>query len=329
MNERQFRQLIDKYIAGTCTPEEEGLLHRFYDAIQRDAEEDESAAFDHWLQTEKIHRNIKRHIDDDDRQHYQDQRRRRARRRSRFAIAAAWLLLIGLGLGGYLAYTRLPAPPIAWQEKATQRGQKATITLTDGTKVYLNVDSKLTFPDRFGPDQREVRLEGEAFFEVARNPKRPFVITSRNLTTTVLGTSFNVKAFAHEPLEVTVATGRVKVNTLDTTGTTQEVLLQPHQQAYYDGTLHKKEVDLERYIAWRQKIIQFDEIPLSEAVVVLERWFNTSIDIESEQARSCRISGTYINENLINILNSLEHILNVKYQIKDSRRIVIEGEGCP
>ena len=213
-------------------------------------------------------------------------------------------------------------------EKATQKGQRATITLMDGTKVYLNANSKISFPEQFSADKREVKLEGEAFFEVARDVKKPFIIQSGELITTVLGTSFNIRSFANEPQAVSVATGKVKVNASDNNGHTEELFLTPNQQAYYDGELCKNDIDIRQAIAWKDKIIQFDDISLAEATVVLENWFGVSIQIEGENIKQCKISGQYIDEDLTNVMESFRHILGIKYQFTDARNLIIEGKGC-
>lgn len=328
MNESQFRHLLDKYVQGKCTLEEIKLLHRFYESFQEEALEDEPDASDMWLRKEKIHRDVKRNIAQKDRQQYEEQHQKVTRFRTLLKIAASVLIIISLGTGSYVAYKNMPAPEIVWMEKSTRKGQKAAIRLTDGTKVYLNVDSKLTFPEHFNHDKREVILEGEAFFEVAKNVNRPFIIKSGNLTTTVLGTSFNIKAFEGEPLQVTVATGQVKVNTKHQDNISEEVFLNPYQQAFYDGKLSKLEVDIAQFIAWKEKIIRFDEISLEEAAIVLERWFNVSIVIENENIRQCKISGKYINENLINIMESFKHILGIKYRFEGDQKLIIDGKGC-
>ncbi|MEQ9443185.1 MAG: FecR domain-containing protein [Cyclobacteriaceae bacterium] len=328
MEESQFLHLLDKYLQGQCTPDEADLLNRFYDSFQEDALEDESDAFDMWLREEKIHRNVKRLIAYEERRHYGRQSLKKAKSRTLLKAAASVLLILSLGLGSYVAYTNIPTPEVAWLERSTKKGQKATITLTDGSKVYLNVDSKISFPEHFDSDKREVILEGEAFFDVAKNAKRPFIIKSGALTTTVLGTSFNIKAFAGEPMHVTVATGKVKVSSDEPGGTSSEVFLNPYQQAFYDGHLSKKDVDIQQFIAWRQKILHFDEVSLGEVAAVLERWFNVSITIENEEIRHCEISGQYINENLVNVLESLEHILGIEYRAEGEREIMIKGEKC-
>ncbi len=326
MDENQFRDLLNKYVQGKCTPEEIDLLHLFHDSFQEEALEDEPDTFDMWLREERMHRNIRRNIARKDIQQFEAQQQKATSSHTWLKIAASLLLIIGLGLGSYVAYEETPAPEIAWMEKSTLRGQKATIKLTDGTKVYLNADSRLSFPEYFEAGKREVTLEGEAFFEVTSNAKRPFLIKSGNLTTTVLGTSFGIKAFDGEPLQVTVATGKVKVSARRASGAAQEVILMPDEQAYEDGQLHKREVDIDQYLAWKDKTIRFDEATLAEAATVLERWFDVSIEIEDKNIRQRRISAKYRDESLVNIMKSFEYILGVEYRFGDGQKLVIGGK---
>ncbi len=323
MNESRLQQLLDKYLQGQCTAEETKLLHRFYESFP----EEQPDMFDMWLSEKKIYKGIRQKIAEKERQQYRQHKLKSAKSYKLLKIAASILIIIGIGFGSYLAYTVAPVPAIAWMEKTTRKGQRATITLMDGTKVYLNANSKISFPEQFSADKREVILEGEAFFEVARNVESPFTIQSGDLTTTVLGTSFNIRSFAGEPRVVSVATGKVKVNVHNMAGPS-EVFLTPNQQAFYNGQLSKKEIDINQYIAWKDKIIRFDEVTLAEAAVVLENWFNVSIQIKGENISQCKINGQYINENLTNILESFRHILGIQYQINDGQNLIIEGKGC-
>jgi transmembrane sensor len=324
MNEPQLRQLLDKYLQGKCSPEETKLLHQFYDSFP----EEPSATVHIWLSENKIHEGIRQKIAEKERQQYNLKKLKTARTNRLLKIAASVLIIIGIGLGGYLTKRDAPVAKIAWMEKATQKGQRATITLMDGTKVYLNANSKISFPEQFSADKREVRLEGEAFFEVARNVKRPFTIQSGDLITTVLGTSFNIRSFANEPQAVSVATGKVKVKAPDRAGHTEEIFLTPNQQALYDGQLCGNDIDIRRAIAWKDKIIQFDDVSLAEAGLVLENWFGITIQIEGEKIKQCKFSGQYIDEDLVNIMESFRHILGIKYHFSGARNLIIEGEGC-
>ena len=329
MDEQRFSDLLNKYLQGTCTAEEVRLLNRFYDSFQEEkSQTDEADAFDMWIRGEKIRRDISYQISQKERAEYAAQQKKKSRVRTAWKIAASVLLIVGIGWGSYYLYLDIPAPEVAWMERSTRKGQKATVSLTDGTIVYLNVNSKLSFPERFGPDNREVELEGEAFFKVAKNAKRPFVIKSGGITTTVLGTSFNVKAFEGEPLHVTVTSGKVKVNAVEPGGGQNEVILLPNQQGYYDEFLLKKEVNVQQFVAWRDKVLYFEEASLAEVATVLERWFDVSITIENEQLQGCTISGKYIDESLLNILESLEHILDIEYQVQGDRQVTISGQKC-
>jgi len=324
MDESQFRQLLDKYLQGKCSPEESELLHRFYDSFQEKQEDTLDLSF----AGKKMNEGIWRKIAEKERQHFRLKKQKSARSYQLLKIAASLLLILGVGLGVYFTNTDVITPEIAWIEKTTQKGQRATVTLADGTKVYLNARSKISFPEHFSGKKREVILEGEAFFEVARNVKKPFIIQSEDITTTVLGTSFNIRSFEDEPQVVSVATGKVKVNIMNSQGQPEEVVLTPNQQAFYDGKLHKKEIDINKFIAWKHKIIRFDDVSLAEAVSTLENWFGVSIQLKGENIKDCKISGQYINENLVNILESIEHILGIQYEFIGGRNLIIEGKGC-
>ncbi len=189
MNESQFRQLLDKYLQGKCSPEETNLLHQFYDSFP----EAPADTVQMWLSEKRIGEGIRQKIAEKERQQYNLKKLKTTRTHRLLRIAASVIIIIGIGLGGYLTKMDAPVAKIAWMEKATEKGQRATITLMDGTKVYLNANSKVSFPERFSADKREVKLEGEAFFEVARNVERPFIIQSGDLTTTVLGTYLNIR----------------------------------------------------------------------------------------------------------------------------------------
>lgn len=324
MNDSQLRQLLDKYLQGKCSPEEANLLHQFYDSFP----DEPSDTVHMWLSEKKIHEGIRQRIAEKERQQYNVKKLKAAQSYRLLKIAASILFIIGVGLGSYFTDIEAPAAEIAWIEKATHKGQRATITLMDGTIVYLNANSKIIFPEKFSAKKREVILEGEAFFDVARNAKRPFTIRSGEVTTTVLGTSFNIRSFKGEPQVVSVATGKVKVKASDMTGHSEEIFLTPNQQAFYDGQLCRNDIDIRKFIAWKDKIIHFEDVTLDEAALELENWFGVTIHIEGENIRKCKISGQYIDEGLTNIMESFRHILGIKYHFTEGRNLIIEGEGC-
>ena len=142
--------------------------------------------------------------------------------------------------------------------------------LSDGTVVLLNADSKITFPTRFTGNKRTVKLVGEAYFKVSKNKHRPFIVETGNLYTKVLGTEFNLKAYPHSDVNVTLIKGSVAVNA---EGKDIEVTT----------------VDTEGYIQWKDGYFYFDNVPLIDVVRDLGRWYNVNIEIRNNSLMSYRL----------------------------------------
>ena len=220
--------------------------------------------------------------------------------------------------------------------KNTARGQKLTLTLPDGTTVQMNSESTLTFPQEFGKT-RQIALKGEAFFMVTRDEKRPFLVKTAHLTTKVLGTSFNIKAFDKEHIEVTVASGKVKVEpspqTEDETsplkGGPRGVILTPNQQAIFNtnnNILKKRNINATDFIAWKEGILNFSEVRFQEVVRDLERWYGIDINIINPRLNECIVIGQYQHESLETILKSFKFLMEIEYEFnKDG--VTIRGEG--
>ncbi|QDH80262.1 DUF4974 domain-containing protein [Echinicola soli] len=245
-------------------------------------------------------------------------------------LAAGIVILFVLSM---VCWINLPegTSPIPVLTQVTENGQKTTLTLGDGTVVRLNSGSRLTYPSQFSDSVRRVTLEGEAFFEVMKDSARPFRISTGDLTTTVLGTSFNISTFDPDLTRVTVKSGKVMV--ADASGKDRESLyLLPGEQAVYHtvtSQLFKREVDLETYMGWKDGIITLDQVSLGEAVETLERWYGVAISFENPAIAHCRISGKYNNDKLVNILENLVFVLDMDYQFIDRRQIMITGQPCP
>ena len=344
MTEREFNELVDKYLDGKCNEKEIALLHRFYDEFQK------GVKWDKYLGAEKrfgsgLFAAIEENIASIEKADL-------PKEKSGFGflkIAASIALIAGVGLAAFFLLNGSDQNPRTLT-KATIAGQKSTITLADGTRIRLNSESTLIYPEKFEDDKRMIRLEGEAFFEVAHDAKRPFIIESGEVTTTVLGTSFNVSAFPNEDIEVTVATGKVAVASnpdeslfegdnrrpgdTDTRRVTRNMplLLTPGQQAIFNPLtqeLSRQEVDITPYLAWAGGEIFFEEKSLGEAVIELERWFGAKIEFEQALAKQCMIeSARFRDENLNNILRALSLLVEFDYQIKEGNQVVITGTDC-
>jgi transmembrane sensor len=221
----------------------------------------------------------------------------------------------------------------AWsgQEYVTDRGHRSIITLTDGTKVWLNADSKLRTSHDFADGTiREVFLEGEAFFKVKRDVTKPFVVRSSDLKVRVLGTSFNVSAYPEKKnIETTLIEGSVSLET-DRSGV-EPVIMKPNQKAIYqrqsqDITL-VQQADIESATGWRRGHLTFDNVELGEMIAAMERWFNVDIHVPADQRLSCRFSARVETKTLEEVLELFAASDGITYEIK-GKDVYMRGFIC-
>ncbi len=214
--------------------------------------------------------------------------------------------------------------PIPWVVKHTDKGEKLTVRLPDGTIVKLNANSILVFPTVFDQTNRYVKLEGEALFEVVEDAKRPFSIMSGEVKTTVLGTSFNVRAYENEnQVAVAVISGKVKVKG----NSTEEVYRLPNEVSYYtknESSLSSVQLDVSDLIAWSKNILIFDEDPAQEVWKKLEDWYGVNIIVPNKQIIKGKYSGRYINESLERVLDGISYASEFTYEIQENKNIIIK-----
>ena len=200
------------------------------------------------------------------------------------------------------------------------RSGEYKLVLSDGTKVWLNSASKLKYPVAFTGGQRKVFLEGEAYFKVAKNEKQPFVVKTENMDVRVLGTEFNLKAYADEKwVQATLVRGEVAVFT----GMDKSVrnTLKPEQQAEWDiekGKLDVKTVELDLYIAWKNGQFVFRGQRLTEIMTVLERWYDFEVCYQADWIKEVEFAGK------LNRSASIEPILDV---IRSTHKINVNTRG--
>ncbi|MDN5211767.1 FecR domain-containing protein [Fulvivirgaceae bacterium BMA12] len=254
-------------------------------------------------------------------------------------VAASVILVLGVTFFAYFYFSTKSTPEV-YITKVTERGQRLSFTLADGSKVKLNSESTITFPEKFEGSTREVQLSGEAYFEVKKDPNKPFIVSSDNVETKVLGTSFNVNAFPGEQVVVTVSTGKVMVcanSGIPSSGKifdeplAREVILTAGQQAIYGITndqLTTQAVKLEQHIGWNEGILRFDDKPLRDVAQKLERWYDVEILFSHTGFESCRVTSTFKSETIVDVLEELKFIFNLRYIIDKDQKITISGEGC-
>ena len=180
------------------------------------------------------------------------------------------------------------AEAVVWNELVVPVGGESFVMLEDSTRVWLNADSRLRYPNRFEGGERCVELEGEAYFEVTKDAERSFVVATERGDVRVLGTSFDVRAYDEEALTATLVTGRVRYE-----GEGREVTLAPGEQVRVakSGEVTKRHVDVEEYVGWRKGIYVFDQRPLTEIARDFERWYGVRILFMSQELRELPFTG--------------------------------------
>ena len=199
-------------------------------------------------------------------------------------------------------------------------GGTYTVELCDGTKVYLNSGTKLEFPSRFDGDMRSVSLKGEAYFEVARNESKPFIVEVDEMKVKVLGTAFNVKSYVDEPgIYTTLVQGSVAI----LRDGQPEKIIKPGEQAYYNkgvGMLRVSPVDVNEFTAWKDGLFYFKDITLEEILRIVARWYDLEIFYMNQSAKSVVYSGK------MPMYSSVEDVLR-KFEISGDVRFELQGRA--
>lgn len=198
------------------------------------------------------------------------------------------------------------------------RQGKYNLQLSDGTLVWLNAGSSITYPTRFQGKTRDVFIIGEAYFEVAKKPNHPFLVSGDKFKVEVLGTHFNIKAYEQDlNAQITLLEGSVKVS-----GANHEKQLTPGQQITVDssGELLKIEaVDPDPIIAWRHSTFFFNNTPVNQAVSEMERWYNVEISYKTDKENLTFTGMISRNQTLEEVLELLKSSSNVSFQVRKNQ----------
>ena len=242
-------------------------------------------------------------------------------------IAAASVLVAIFSLGGFFIgkYSAVPTELHAQVLNNVIMGKdsKGSITLPDGTEVWLNSESKLTYPENFSKEARIVKLEGEGYFDVVKNPKVPFYVETNEMRVNVLGTQFDMKNYPNRSsMETTLLSGKVEVHFKDrATG----IILQPNQKI----SIHKEsgkheitELDARNQILWINDQLVFSNEKLSDILQGIGYWYGLDVISEGKVDLNQRLSLTIRRETKEEIFNLLSLIASIKYEIQTERIIV-------
>jgi transmembrane sensor len=319
ITEKQFRQMLDRYKAGTASKEDLKILNRFFNSYNVD---EKSEAADALEIRDEIFERITQKLALS-KQQRSDWRPWLAWAASITVIAVVSSLLIK----NYIIASKHNSvnTTVVLVTDSTLSGQKLLVELPDGSTVYLNSNSKISYAKNFSDSLREVTLIGEGFFDVVHDHAKPFVVQTENARTKVLGTAFNVKALKNKGSEITLVRG--KVNVMSSSGSSAELM--PNEQAVVsDGNLiNKTAVDVMRFVSWKDNTIHFENTSLAEAAQILESWYGVKVIIDNPKLHACNITAKYQNESLENILKSFQFLLKIESTITDNT-VIIKGKGC-
>lgn len=206
--------------------------------------------------------------------------------------------------------------PLKYVTGKAASGKTLIVMLSDGTRVTLNSGSKLRYPENFSEGKREVYLDGEAYFQVAHNPNRSFLVHSGKVVTSVLGTSFNVMAYpGMSGMSVTVLTGKVAVKNTDNE---KMVTLTPKQRAILSDEKGAFAVDavkdLSDVIAWRKGELVFNNATLDEIALKVGNKYGIRIDIANKEKSYRRITGTFNKQSFIEIMGAITKLTETRYK---------------
>ena len=208
-------------------------------------------------------------------------------------------------------------------------GNQSRIVLSDNTVVWLNAGSRLVYPTQFNGKTREVLLFGEGYFEVTKNPEKPFIVKTSNLDIRVLGTKFNISTYAEDNVIQTVLKeGSVAVRRNGAGLFEKDIIMKPNQMASFDKTTNQskiQEVDANYYTLWTKGLISFDEIDFVRVTKKLERFYNISINFSDPQKEIIRISGKLdLKRNRKEVMEYLEKVSSSSFEQVNENQYTIK-----
>lgn len=319
-------ETLKKYLANECSDEERRLVNEWYQQLDEPADEPFTEA-----DQDRLYNRIRSYLSE-----------LRKNDRPATPVYGLWhyigriaaVLAIGLGLLFFLYKkpTKMAQqndrPDGDWVSYVNEKQKIVPHTLPDGTVIWLHPGAKISHNHPFLI--REVLFSGEGFFDVKRDPSRPFVIHTGDLQTKVLGTSFNVRAIPGEAMvKVSVATGRVEVSDVQRK---ERVVLRPEQQVVFEPKSKHLEVqkvletDSDKEL-WQSASLVFNDTPMSEVAERLMQTFHVKIGFAEDGLADCRLKVDFTDQRLPEILEMIDTLLGSTYRIEGDS-ITLKGQGC-
>jgi ferric-dicitrate binding protein FerR (iron transport regulator) len=238
-------------------------------------------------------------------------------------IAAVFLVAGLFGVWSYQSWYQPDQKEQVLREISTDNGQRANLTLADGTEVMLNADSELKLPTKFASDVREVHLDGEAYFKVSENEEKPFVVYSKGSKVRVLGTAFSVRAYPEDrQVQVVVEEGRVSFGKEKEVEDQMAILSRNELGTFVPSTSTvstRKVKDIELYISWTEGYLKFQETRLDDVATALERRYDVEVVFEDPAFKELLLTAYLKSRSLRNVLDVITTSLEIEYQLDENK----------
>ena len=325
------KELIDKFFSSKCSSEEAATFLKWLQSKKFDGDLEEYLE-KHWQEMDEeatMRPHLLQKLNDiiDESQDKKQLKRRYLSKAVSLAASLAIFCLLTFGLYQYLQQEdetiSRSANQVLQITKSTEKGQKLTINLPDGSIVMLNSASDITYPEVFTDSIRKVILKGEAFFQI-KKAAIPFIVATGDVQTRVLGTSFNIRYRSkEESTEVSLLTGRVNV---DSKSNDKEIELLPGERLVYqrrEKSFSKESYQYKKDFGWKEGILYFDHSSILEVVETLENWYGVNISVKNIPRDSRHFTGSFKNENLENVMESLSFTFGFNYE-KEGKIVKIQ-----
>jgi len=325
--------LLDKYLKGQCTPDEEVSVENWYNSFQDDSDYLSFVSSDERNELKnRIHNRIANNIT--------PVKGIKSGKRKAFTYLAYSLS----GIAATLIVCFILIRPAKYQANGIKLITVTNNTknifeqvLSDGSCVWMMPGAKIKYPQTFTGNKREINLSGESFFEVTKNPAKPFIVYSGNLVTKVWGTSFRIRDSKElSYADVTVLTGKVSVKLLHTNTSPNhsdfkainEVMIYPNQQVCYAKKQHifkeQLKAQMQGLSTWKKESLSFDNMPVKDVIPVLNKAFNINISTADQKIDNYLLSADFNGLNFPEIMEMIHKALNVNYEISGKAVIIKE-----
>lgn len=241
-------------------------------------------------------------------------------------VAATFLIfLLGAWLFSCLVKenTTLLPGTVALVERVNPAGQRSIHMLPDGTRVWLNAESSLAYPEKFTDMLRLVQLRGEAFFEVAKDRQRPFIVEAAGTRTQALGTAFNIHAYPEDDIiKIALLEGKVRVQNVDQV---QTAILSPGEELFAPKDnmgFSRQQFKYENTFGWKEGILLFDGADFAGFRSAIEKWYGVKVEVKGTPPVDWHIRARYQHESLRHVLRDICFNKNIKFELHDKNVLI-------